>query len=172
MTVCEIFESLLFPRAMEQRAPWKSSRWNRVQHFGRTERFDGCSHLYEIAPYEARYSLPGVPEYQTGRWWGEPRIDFVAPRATSAQSDALGPLEDCSGLRMVHIEMAAAVESFGSTEMLDSIPGTWSPGDEPGDPAGEKSYHTSSPPCSLSFLPGAKVLDKVTERATPIAKTF
>ena len=32
------------------------------------------------------------------------------------------------------IEMAAAVESFGSTVMLDPIPGTWSPGDEPGDP--------------------------------------
>ena len=35
-------------------------------------------------------------------------------RATSAQSDTLGPLEDCSGLCMVHIEMVAAVESFGS----------------------------------------------------------
>ena len=41
-------------------------------------------------------------------------------RHTSAQTDTLGPLRDCSGLWMVHIEMAAAVESFGSTEMLDS----------------------------------------------------
>ena len=30
-----------FPRAMEQRAPWKSNRWNRVQHYGRIERGDG-----------------------------------------------------------------------------------------------------------------------------------
>ena len=57
-------------------------------------------------------------------------------RPTSAKSDTLGPILDCSGLRMVHIEMAAAVETFGSTVqvMQDPIPGTWSPGDEPGDP--------------------------------------
>ena len=56
------------------------------------------------------------------------------PRATSAQSETLRPQEDldCSGLCMVHIEMVAAVESFSSTETLDSTPGTWSPGDEPG----------------------------------------
>ena len=42
-------------------------------------------------------------------------------RSTSAQSDTLGPILDCGGLCMVHIEMAAAVESFSSTEMLDSI---------------------------------------------------
>ena len=48
-----------------------------------------------------------------------------------------------------------------STEMLDPIPGTWSPGNDPADPGqSKKSYHTSSPPCSLSSLPGAKVLDK------------
>ena len=35
--------------------------------------------------------------------------------------------------------MVATVESFGLTEMLDSISGTWSPGDEPGDAANEKA---------------------------------
>ena len=39
MTFCGRFESLLFPRKMEQRAPWKSSRQNRVQDYGRIERF-------------------------------------------------------------------------------------------------------------------------------------
>ena len=49
------------------------------------------------------------------------RRRFVV-RPTSAQPDTLRPLRDCSGLWMVHVEMAAAVESFGSTETLDSIP--------------------------------------------------
>ena len=40
--------------------------------------------------------------------------------APNAHFDTLGPLEDCSGLRVVHIEMAKAVELFGSTRMLDS----------------------------------------------------
>ena len=48
--------------------------------------------------------------------------------------DTLGILRDCSGLWMVHDERDPAVESFDSTVMLDPIPGTWSPGDEPGDP--------------------------------------
>ena len=63
------------------------------------------------------------------------------PRATNAWSDTLGPLEECSGLRMVHMQMVAAVESFIISFIiykLDSIPGTRSPGDEPGNPAGEK----------------------------------
>ena len=46
------------------------------------------------------------------------------PRVPSAQSDTLGPLLDCGGLFMVHVKMAAAVESFGLTEMLEPIPGT------------------------------------------------
>ena len=41
LTVCGKFESLLFPRTMEQRTPWKSSHWNRVQYYGRIERGDG-----------------------------------------------------------------------------------------------------------------------------------
>ena len=42
-------------------------------------------------------------------------------RPTSAQSDTLGPVLDCGGLCMVHVEMAAAVESLSSTEMLEPI---------------------------------------------------
>ena len=59
------------------------------------------------------------------------------PRALIAQSDALmalRPSRDCSGLWMVHDERDRAVPPFDSTVMLDRIPGTWSPGDEPGDP--------------------------------------
>ena len=59
---------------------------------------------------------------------------------------------------MVHIEMVAAVESFSSTETLDSIPGTWSPGDCAISilPAKE-SYCTSRPPCSLDIPPAAEL---------------
>ena len=57
---------------------------------------------------------------------------------------------------MVHIEMGPAVAASRSTEIRDPIPGTWSPGDEPGDLVKrKKSYCTcsyvvnkSSPPCS------------------------
>ena len=52
-------------------------------------------------------------------------------------------------LWMVHIKSAATVESFSPTAMPDPIPGTWSPGDVHLHTSNEKSYCTSSPPCSL-----------------------
>ena len=74
------------------------------------------------------------------------------PRPLSAQSDTLGPLRDRNRLWMVHGERDPAVESFGSIVMRDPIPGTWSPGDEPGGPSiTKKSYCTSSPPCSQNI---------------------
>ena len=90
----------------------------------------------------------------------------VIPRPTSDAEDTGGTLcrSHCSCRAVVHDERDPAVDSsrkFDRTE-LDPIPRTWSPGDEPGDPVNGKSYHTSSPPCSLSCLPGAKVLDKIT----------
>ena len=56
------------------------------------------------------------------------------------------------------------VRGADSTVILAPIPGTWSPGVRCPDfsviQSNEKSYCTSSPPCSLIFA-GAKVLDKV-----------
>ena len=46
-------------------------------------------------------------------------LPHVCP--TSAKSDALGLILDCGALCMVHIEMAAAVESLSSTDMLEPI---------------------------------------------------
>ena len=99
---------------------WRPSSWNRVQHYGRTERFGGgisfTMHHPEPAAVSQRSQSIRLGA-QSSR--GVRRRCVVRP--TSVQSDTLGPLRDCSGLWMVHIEMAAAVESFGSTEMLDSI---------------------------------------------------
>ena len=75
---------------------------------------------------------------------------------------------DRNNLAIVHLinERDPAVDSSSLTEMLDPIPGTWLPGDEPGDPASEKSYRTPIPPCSLSAIKSYKVLvlDKRWER--------
>ena len=46
------------------------------------------------------------------------------PRALSAQYDTLRAERDYNGLWVVHDERDPAVESFGSTEMLELIPGT------------------------------------------------
>ena len=63
---------------------------------------------------------------------------------SSAKSDILGPKLDSNSLSMVHIEMGPAAAASSSTEMLDPIPGTWSPGDEPGDRSQTgQSYCTS-----------------------------
>ena len=54
----------------EMRTPWKSSSWNRLEHFCLAERIDGSSHLY------MDHRKPGAfdnnpPPYRWGRSWAE-----------------------------------------------------------------------------------------------------
>ena len=65
---------------------------------------------------------------------------------------------------MVHDERDRTVHPFDSTVMLDPIPGTWSPGDEPGDPVYQKKLLYFQSTMFTECLPGATVLDKVKER--------
>ena len=113
---------------MEKRTPWKPSRRNRVQHFGRTDRFDGGSHL-DIVMHHPKPAA--VSQRSQSISLGVGGANHASPsypsRALSAKSETLGPLRDCSGLWMVHDERDPAVESFGLTEMLEPIPGTLIP---------------------------------------------
>ena len=65
-------------------------------------------------------------------------LRFRTSLAIAAQFNTLGLIVDCDSLCMVHIERAPAEDSSSSTEMLDPILGTWSPGDEPRDPVQRK----------------------------------
>ena len=69
-----------------QRTPWKSSRWNRVQRFGRTERFDGCSGLY------MHYTKPGAVSLRSPRCSeGRQRCSKVRPAIPDSISAAWFP---------------------------------------------------------------------------------
>ena len=78
------------------------------------------------------------------------------------RSDMLGLILDCSRLVMVYIEVAAAASR--STTISRPFPAAFDLQEVRLVIAeSEKTYTTSSPPCSLFVLPGAKVLDKVTK---------
>ena len=73
MTFCGKFESLLFPRTMEHRASWKSSQ-NRVQDYGRIERFGGSISfiMHHRKPGAVLKGSPRCSEgdHRAGEGWG------------------------------------------------------------------------------------------------------
>ena len=90
---CGNFESLLFPRTMEQRAPWKSIEAAKI----------GSKITVELSGGTAR-SLSSCTI-------GSPAQSSQRPNVAQRPAPPLN-----------------------STVILGPIPGTWSPGDEPGNP--------------------------------------
>ena len=80
------------------------------------------------------------------------RLRARAPRSFAAQFDTGSRSVDFGALSMVHDERDPAMESSSSTEMLNPIPGTWSLGDEPGDPAHEKKLPYFQSTMSTEFF--------------------
>ena len=101
LTFCGNFESLLFPRTMEQRAPWKSSRSNRVQDYGRIERFGGS---ISFIMYNRKPSAVFL---------ASPRCSGCRQRCSKVRGRT-GPW-----ISIVHDERDRAAKSFDSTVILD-----------------------------------------------------
>ena len=83
----------------------------------------------------------------------------------------MGPILDRGSLATVHVEMGPAVAASRSTKILDSIPGTWSPGDEPGDPVKRKKSYYFQSTMFTKFLSGA-TLSRISELLTGIGGYF
>ena len=135
MTFCGKSESLLFnfPRTRDQRAPGRSSRHRWVPDYGRIDRGDGSISFI----MHDRKRLAVFPSSQSCSEGGQ-RCGRVRRRSVAAPLVALcatlGRWEDCEALSIVQCERDRAAPPLNSTVILNRFTGTWSPGDELGDP--------------------------------------
>ena len=90
----------------------------------------------------------------------------MVPGFNSARLLTHQQLHERSGLSIVHDERDRAAPPLDSTAILDPIPGTWSPGVRCPDfsviQSNEKNLVYFQSTMCTDFLPGAKVLDKLT----------